>query len=246
MRDTATRLIAQSCTGYELLDECEKMGRHRHVEGYVAIVLSGSYQESGDTGRFSVAAGDALLHQSFEAHRNETAATGAHILNLPLPAAPSEPGMFRIDDPDLLVRLASRDFAEAAEAFVEMATRQDGAEADWPDLLAAQLRCLTPLRLADWAENHGLAPDSVTRGFAKAYGVTPRRYRAEARARTAHEAICKTEHSLSDIAADLGFADQPHMNHALRELTGHTPGHWRRRETDIAAGSGALECPRRT
>ena len=35
--------------------------RHRHAQGYVAVVLSGSYVEAGDEGRRRVGPGDALV-----------------------------------------------------------------------------------------------------------------------------------------------------------------------------------------
>ena len=34
--------------------------RHRHAEGYVAVVIAGGYEEAGDTGRRRVSAGDVV------------------------------------------------------------------------------------------------------------------------------------------------------------------------------------------
>jgi hypothetical protein len=42
--------------------------RHRHESGYLALVLSGGYEEAGDRGRFHVHAGNVVLHGAFEAH----------------------------------------------------------------------------------------------------------------------------------------------------------------------------------
>ena len=213
--------------GHERLAARAKLDRHRHADSYVAVVLEGGYREKGDMGRFRVSAGDALVHGRFEAHSNDAAAAGATILNLPL-GRTAQAGLFRVRDPDFLARLASRDIAEAVAAFGENAAPRPADGQDWPDLLAAELRALSPLRLGAWARGHQLAPETVARGFAKAFGVTPHRYRAEARARAAYAAIVAGKGSLSQIAAELGFADQPHMNRALRAVTGRTPGHWRR------------------
>ncbi|MGI8704495.1 MAG: helix-turn-helix domain-containing protein [Sphingomicrobium sp.] len=199
------------------------MPRHRHTRGYVAILLEGGYYETGDRGRYAVRPGDALVHSQFEAHQNDSAASGARILNLPIAPGLAQAGLFEVLDPDFLVRLAERDFAEAAEVFSETARQQDRAEADWPDLLAAELRGLAPLRLSEWARRHGLAAETVSSGFARAFGVTPHLYRAEARARKAVAAIQSGAHSLAAIAVDLGFSDQAHMTRAVHSLTGGSP-----------------------
>ena len=211
------------CTGHDRLAGREKLARHRHTQGYVAILLQGGYREVGDRGRFTVRPGDALVHSPFEAHQNDSAASGARILNLPLSAGLTEAGLFGVQDPDFLVRLAERNVAEAAEAFSESARRQGRAESDWPDLLATELRGLAPIRLSEWARHHGLAAETVSRGFARAYGVTPHLYRAEARARMAVAAIQSRSRSLAAIAVDLRFSDQAHMTRAVRSLTGKTP-----------------------
>src|ERR1700677_569690 len=58
--------------------------RHVHFEPYVALVLSGGYEEAGDNGRFKVSAGNVVFHDSFEAHLNRFYAQGATVLNLPV------------------------------------------------------------------------------------------------------------------------------------------------------------------
>jgi len=72
----------------------------------------------------------------------------------------------------------------------------------------------------------GLAAESVSRGFRRAYGVTPRRYRLEARARRALGMIGDCRMSLAAIAQECGFADQPHLTRTLSSITGRTPGQW--------------------
>lgn len=210
-------------TGQDRLDGREKLARHRHAQDYVAILLQGGYREVGDRGRFAVRPGDAIVHDRFEAHQNHSAASGARILNLPLWPGLTEAGLFGVHDPDLLVRLAERNAAEAVEAFIQSARRLERAETDWPDLLATELRSLAPIQLSQWARRHGLAAETVSRGFARAYGVTPHLYRAEVRARMAVAAIQSREEPLAAIAVDLCFSDQAHMTRAVGSLTGKTP-----------------------
>ncbi|MFN2259654.1 MAG: helix-turn-helix domain-containing protein, partial [Parasphingopyxis sp.] len=136
-------------------------------------------------------------------------------------------------DPEALAVTASHDPQQAAHLFMAQARPYSQSIFDWPDLLAARLRKLAPLHLSEWASAHGLAPESVSRGFARAYGVTPHLYRAEARARSAIAAIRASERPLAVIAADLGFSDQAHMTRAVRGLSGRTPGQWRQKARHI-------------
>jgi len=213
--------------------------RHRHEEAYVAVVLAGSYQECGDAGRFEVAAGDALVHSPFQAHLNHVSIAGATVLNLPCPPELRQASRLRVRDSDRLVAAAERDVREAIADLASNACTFEQGLADWPDLLAFRLRNLEPFHLSDWARSHGLAPESVSRGFYRAYGVTPQLYRAEARTRRALEAICAGRQPLVSIAFSSGFSDQAHMTRAVRALTGRTPGQWRR-----GARSAAPDSPR--
>lgn len=202
------------------------LARHRHAFGYICIVLSGRFVEAGDCGRFRLSPGDGIVHQPFEAHFDLFPSAGAEVLNLPLPDGLHLEGRLTIDDPDLIAGLAERDPGAAAR----QAARGRAAEAearDWPDLLAADLGTPWPLALGEWARRHGLAPATVSRGFAKAYGTTPARYRAELRGRRAWQRLRMSGAPLAAIASDLGFADQAHMTRSVRSLTGHPPGRWR-------------------
>ncbi|MGQ0589074.1 MAG: helix-turn-helix domain-containing protein [Sphingosinicella sp.] len=211
----ATRSLLPPPVGLEMIGRRARLPRHRHYDGFIAIVLSGAYQESGDAGRFDVVAGDALVHAPFEAHRDHISAAGATVINLPCPVEVQDTPRWRMTDPEALAVIAARDPREAARLFAEQALPCSDRFSDWPDLLASGLRELAPLCLAEWASAHGLAPESVSRGFARAYGVTPHLYRAEARARRAIAAIRASERPLAAIASHLGFSDQAHMTRAV-------------------------------
>ncbi len=212
--------------------------RHRHDQAYAAIVLAGGYEESGSSGRYRVGPGDVLFHDAFDAHLDRFGALGAEIFNLPLPSQPAMQAG-RIHDPDELVRLATRD-GEAAQSYLfQHATETCALVLDWPDLLATALLGAPELRLDAWARRHGLATETLSRGFGKLYGVTPAAFRAEARARRAFDAIAHSDAPLADIAARTGHADQPHMTRAVRALTGATPGHWRAESNPFKTARGA-------
>jgi AraC-like DNA-binding protein len=200
--------------------------RHRHSFGYICVVLKGSFLEAGDAGRFRVGAGDVLVHRPFEAHLDLFAPAGAEVLNLPLPADIEAAGRFVAQDTDAVARLAEDDLAAAARAAVA-GWRSAGGESDWPDLLARDLAAGRRLCLAIWAAAHGLAPETLSRGFRKTYGTTPARFGAELRARRAWDRLRGSDRRLVDVALEEGFADQAHMTRAVHALTGAPPSRWR-------------------
>lgn len=199
----------------------DSMARHRHAKAYVAVVLAGGYIEAGDGGRVRAQPGTVIAHEPFSAHRDEFGANGAAVLNLPGVEAVSGTGT--IGDADALVRAAERDVREAALLLGEQFCAHLVALDDWPDQLAAALSADPDLAIADWAERMGLAAASVSRGFARAYGVSPKRFRLEARALRAMRDLPSWHGTLAGFAADQGFADQAHLARTVRAITGTSP-----------------------
>ena len=93
--------------------------------------------------------------------------------------------------------------------------------------IAATLSRSAHVNLPAWSVAHGVARQTAFRWFRAAYGVSPTRYRLEARARRAWRLITTSRDDLAHIAAELGYADQAHMTRDVRALTGRTPGAWR-------------------
>jgi len=200
--------------------------RHRHAVGYAAVVLVGAYEEAGDAGRRRVLPGDVVVHRAFEAHLNRTPGAGAQVLNLPLPSGRLA-AFGRVDDLDGLARAALRDVVAATALLAEAFRPQRSPSADWPDLLAAALAQGDESPLRAWADEFGLSPEHLSRGFGKVFGVSPQRYRLEARTRAALAALAGPA-SLAEVAAAHGFSDQAHMTRSVRALTGRPPGAWKR------------------
>lgn len=200
----------------------ERLPRHRHAEGYIAVVLGGGYEEAGDEGRFAVRPGMVVVHGCWTAHLDRFGARGAEVLNLPaVPGFAS--GVGTIDDPDTAARLAERDPPAAASFVAERFHAGADRYADWPDLLAAALVANPDLAITPWARDVGLDRASVSRGFARAYGTSPKRFRLEARTRRAIAALPGWRGTLADLAADQGFADQAHLARAVAAMTGLPP-----------------------
>lgn len=220
--------FALTPSGHELWESRAYIPRHRHERPYAALVLAGSYEESGSRGRFRVHAGDVLLHDAFDAHLDRFQSGGARIFSLAVQAWPSDVGIAQVRDFDAIVRTAERDAIEAAALLSTELRCKRPVHYDWPDMLADDLLSDPGCRLDEWARDRSLAPSSVSRGFRKVFGVTPAGFRLDARARRAFRMITASDLSFAAVAAATGFADQAHMGRAIRELTGATPGHWRR------------------
>jgi AraC-like DNA-binding protein len=212
--------------GRERLDAYARIPRHRHWDGYITVVVRGGYQEAGFDGRRNLTEGDVVVHRRFDAHLDHVGPGGAELVNLPLPPGLPLPAAFRIEDPDELARLAHSDPVEAVRSLCPAGTV--ASQADWPDTLALSLSTSDGRRLGSLANSIGLAAETLSRGFRAAYGITPARFRAEVRARQAMDMIFQTNAGLASIANDCGFSDQPHLTRAIVDLTGRTPGHWRR------------------
>jgi AraC-like DNA-binding protein len=203
-----------------------RLARHRHAEGYVAVLLAGGFVEAGDGPRLHVQAGDVIAHSDYEAHQDAFGASGARVLNLPRPLQPTVT-YGRVRDPDAVVRVAERDPVEALALVFGSLEPAAAPLDDWPDQLAAALAGDTNVSLGAWARAAGLARQSLSRGFRCAYGITPQRYRLEQRARRTLRLLPGWTGSLSALAAESGFADQAHLTRTLRALTGLTPGQLR-------------------
>lgn len=206
------------------------IGRHVHKHAYAALVLSGCYEEAGDSGRHRVQAGDVVLHEAFEAHLDRVPASGAVVLNVPVPAQCAfRSGVGKINDPDAIVRLVEMGDSETAAQLLLTTEIRDTEFRDWLDELAASLAQNASVNLSCWSEAKGISPWHVSRCFAKVFGISPSAFRARARTRQAWRAIRTADMPLSAIAAHCGFADQAHMTRSVKNLTGTCPSGWRSR-----------------
>jgi transcriptional regulator of acetoin/glycerol metabolism len=78
------------------------------------------------------------------------------------------------------------------------------------------------------ASHAGLSAYHFSRAFKASVGMPPHRYLLEERIRKASELIERTEQPLTDIALDVGFADQAHFSRSFHTLIGLTPSQFRR------------------
>lgn len=231
MASPAQPRFASISAGRQRCPQRRLVPRHRHARPYAALVLRGGYEEAGDSGRWRVAPGDILFHDCFHAHLDRFGQLPSELLNIALPAGFRPPAAAAsVADADAIVCASTRDLQELLNLLSGLDPLPP-VNADWPDLLAEELISAPNLCLSDWADRHRLTPIQVSRGFRQLFGTSPKRFRAEARARSALGQISAGRTPLAGIAADAGFADQAHMTRAVAALTGRPPRRWRRSET---------------
>jgi AraC-like DNA-binding protein len=219
--------------GIETLRASFSLPRHRHLRAYATVVLVGSFEESGYGGRLHATAGDVLIHPALDCHANQMVYAGVKLIRLAWPEASAVGGLYRLNEVDALARAAEKDVTEAT-LLLEHALRErwpppPGRRNDWPDALAAALTQNASMAIGAWAEANHLTPETVSRGFAAAYGIGPAVFRAELRARAAWLRVTRGSDCLCTIAAETGFADQAHMTRWIHRITGAPPAAWRRK-----------------
>ncbi len=183
-------------------------------------------------GRVLATAGDVLVHPILDCHANRIVSSGVKLIRLQSFDSTEIGGLYRLDEVDTLARIAERDVVEAGlmlqHYLQQKRAMSPGIQNDWPDALARDLAQNTLIGIGNWAEANGLARETVSRGFAVAYGIPPKVFRAELRARAAWLRVIRRSEQLCVIAAETGFADQAHMTRWITRITGDSPASWRR------------------
>jgi len=224
-------------TGIDTLPSSFSLPRHRHLRAYATVVLAGSFEESGYAGRISAAAGDVLIHPALDCHANQMISAGVKLIRLDWPDTTGVGGLYHLDEVDEIARTAEKDCVQATllleETLQKNSSPSPRVRNDWPDLLLGILCKDASTEIGAWAEGNGLARETVSRGFAAAYGAGPSIFRVELRTRAAWLRITRGSDRLCQIAADTGFADQAHMTRWIHNITGSTPAFWRRNASSL-------------
>lgn len=102
---------------------------------------------------------------------------------------------------------------------------------DMPEWLGATLDAIarTPgVGLNELAEQVGLTPVQMRRGFHRWLGMPPQEYLLRARLDAACRLLETTDQSVAAIAEKVGFDSLSYFTHRFKEVFGHTPGRHRR------------------
>lgn len=228
--------------------------RHSHEEAYLTFVLDGAYRERADSETRTCAARSLVVHAPGEAHENDFAERRARCLNVDVSSSfAARLG----DASRVLARggviadaaVASIGHRAAAELrrgdaavplIVEglvlelfgLLARRDEAPRRTPAWLA-EARAIVErdfqrkIVLAELAEDVGVHPVSLARGFRRQFGMTVGDAVRQLRIAYARERIGAGV-ALHVVAAEAGFADQSHFTRAFTRMTGIAPAAYRR------------------
>jgi AraC family transcriptional regulator len=89
--------------------------------------------------------------------------------------------------------------------------------------------CLRRIRLEELAELTGLSQSYFSHAFKATTGLPPHQWQMRARMTRVKQLLAEGEQSLTEIAAETGFADPAHFTRVFRRLVGVSPSAWRRR-----------------
>jgi transcriptional regulator GlxA family with amidase domain len=131
-------------------------------------------------------------------------------MSLIVPASPNKPPA-PAQDPALLRRLLrARDRMDAA------------SHEDWPVQRLAEVSCVSPAHFA--------------RSFKQAFGLPPHRYLLTRRIERAMAMLRDTDLAVTDIAFQTGWASLGTFGRNFRDITGESPGQFRRQARADARG----------
>lgn len=94
------------------------------------------------------------------------------------------------------------------------------------------------LRVAQVCERFGLSERALQRLVRRRVGLSPKWLIQRRRLQEASVRLRENPASLATVAADLGYADQPHFTRDFRAITGMTPGDFAGRYAAVEAGEG--------
>ena len=233
----------------------EQLQTHEHPNGYLCLVLNGSFTESSPGHRdIEVAAGSVYFLPASHRHTNDFAARGARCFRIEVgPMLLSE--LFeagtRLTQPFFACGgrvswSALRTYRRALthtttrldldELVLDLLANLDGVVRTCRDDAPPWIRRVRE-RLADNPSEtptlHALASDAgvhaahLTRAFRQSYGCSIGEFLQTHRVTSACQLLLRTDRSLATIAADLGYFDQSHFTRMFKERTGYTPSAFR-------------------
>jgi transcriptional regulator GlxA family with amidase domain len=101
-----------------------------------------------------------------------------------------------------------------------------------------------PIRNTDLAALARLSTFHFNVSFRNSVSNSPHGFIIRRRVERAQALMLSTDHSLSDIAAECGLADQAHLTRLFRRIVGETPAAWRRTHRVRARPMRALRSAR--
>ena len=91
-----------------------------------------------------------------------------------------------------------------------------------------EAHCEQPIALNDMSREIGLSSFHFLRTFSAALGVSPHQYLLRCRLRKAARLLTKPDHSITDVALEVGFADLSNFVRSFHRAAGVSPRAYRR------------------
>src|SRR3954471_4951591 len=225
---------------------------HEHPVAYFALLLQGNYREPGHGDEIYFTPFTVAYQPEGTRHRGKVEACGCdfftievnpHVLQENELAQHLTRPVFERDGGKLLwfmLRLFSEYRSQQQccqltveslllELFAGAARSSSLPSSDEPsrwrimrDMIHEDFR--ESLRVKDLAQAANVHPVHAARIFRRYSGRTPGEYLQHLRVQAACRLIAGNSDTLSDVAAQSGFADQSHMNRTFKRLVGSTPG----------------------
>jgi AraC family transcriptional regulator len=241
---------------------------HAHQSALVTLVLGGALTERRGSARLLCEQGSLLFQPGGEPHGHRFSDAGGRCFVLqfgsPWITRMRELGLGEVGTPvdlrrtranwlagelyrefqvgDTAAELAMEGYALAmlGEIARARARSEAGAKPPWLihaiDLLHADLG--NAPTMAEIAAAVGVHPVHLSRTFSEHFGVTMGEYLRRQRVEWARHQLAGSDRTLADIAYAAGFSDQAHFSRVFKQLTGVTPGAYRK-----AGGAKAREHP---
>lgn len=235
------------------------VAEHSHDWPVLSLYVMCRCRKVFDGGEVEIAAPGAVLHGAGAAHANRLGAEGLEQIDIQFDPAwfgdeRTLPlggvrcwlgGTVAAGATRLAARWADADVPEAVLAcetrrFVvsAMAATAESAPA-WLPAVLDRLQISSPPTALDLGRELGLHPTWLAQAYRRSMGEGLRQTLQRRRVERAAMLLRESDAPAAEIAADVGFCDQSHMNRAFRGLLGRTPLAVRAERTLIAAAAAA-------
>ena len=224
--------------------------RHAHEEAYFSILVHGDCVETvGANRERRLPRWIPSFHPPGEDHARSTGFTGYGVFGIGLPEDVFDRGERRAASVSAVDLTRSRTAARFASEYLQNDPASDFALSGLIyEMLAEALRSpgSSETHCPKWllqardlihdgncsltaiADEVAVSPTHLAREFRSQFGLSVGDYGRATRLESALSRLMNTDHPISRIAAELGFADESHLVRLFKQRYGVTPGRYRR------------------
>lgn len=224
---------------------------HQHPRATIAVILQGGFAGSYHDQEHDCSATNVIVEPAGESHANRFGDTQSSVLTIslseedlqgsfasltrgvrfardPFVTQVARRAQVELNDPDDLMPMAVESAALELLTRLARSARNEGQPA-WLNRARQHLhdRYAEPLQLSDVALEVGVEPERLARTFRQAFGEPMASYLRRLRVEVAATMLASDDVPISQVAADVGFADQSHMTRCFARYLGTTPARYR-------------------